>query len=166
MNQINSSVLALRPYRRGLAFIAFENPLSPIDWGMKEIRGGKWNARCVAAVRSLIERHHPGVLTIPTPTPAERGSRTERLLALIANHAVGESLEIHRYSQSDVRRCFARVGAVTRYEIAQAIASQVHALSHRLPPVRNAWQRVDTRMYLFEAAALAMTYYGSSEASG
>lgn len=166
MNQTNppAIVLALRPFKRGVAFALFEDPLSPVDWGIKEIRGGKWNARCLAAVRALIERHRPEVLAIPlrAAAPAERSSRTERLLALIVNHAIGESMEIRRYSRDDIRACFAGVGAVTGYEIAQAIASQVHAFTHRLPPVRKTWANIDTRMYLFDAAALAMTYYASS----
>ena len=55
-----------------------------------------------------------------------------------------------------------RLGAVTRYEIAQAVASQVHAFAHRLPPVRRLWDHEDSRMYLFDAASLAMTCYASS----
>jgi hypothetical protein len=32
--------------------------------------------------------------------------------------------------------------------------------------VRKTWANMDTRMYLFDAAALAMTYYASSSEEG
>lgn len=158
-------VLALRPFGRGFAFVLLESTLSPVDWGIKEIRGGKWNARCLAAVRNLIEMQRPEVIVIPakSTTSHERSSRIDRLLALIVNHASGQSITVCRYGEADIRACFAGIGANTRYEIAQAIASQVPAFAHRLPPVRKSWDPIDTRMYLFDAAALAMTYYASAD---
>jgi hypothetical protein len=158
-------VLALRPFGRGFAFVLFESPLSPVDWGIKEIRGSKGNARCLAAVRGLIEKHPPEVIVIPAKSLVARqgSSRIERLLDLIVNHATGHSIEIRRYTEAGVRACFAGIGANTRYEIAQGIASQIPAFAHRLPPVRQTWDPIDSRMYLFDAAALAMTYYASTD---
>ena len=156
-------VLAIRPFTCGFAFVLFEAPLSPIDWGTKEIRGAKWNARCLAAARSLIERTKPAVVVLPdhSATPAREPERIKRLHRLLANYTDGESIELCRYTRAHIRECFAGVGAVTRYEIAQAIAAQVHAFGHRLPRVRRIWDPEDPRMYLFDAAALVMTHYSS-----
>jgi len=32
-------VLSIYPNTRGFAFVLFEGPLSPFDWGVKEVRG-------------------------------------------------------------------------------------------------------------------------------
>jgi hypothetical protein len=169
MIQTHSSelVLAIRPFTRGVAFVFAEGPLSPIDWGVTEIKGGKWNARCAAAARALIDHLKPDVVALPIETSSTGGlsGRAKRLLKLIGNHALGQSIDVVRYSRANVQACFENTGALTRYEIAQAIASQIPAFAHRLPPVRRTWDREAPRLYLFDAAALAMTYYASPPAN-
>ena len=157
-------VLAIRPFTTGLAFVLFESALSPVDWGMRRIQGAKWNARAFAAARRLIELSKPDVVVLPEYTRTMgRSDRMRRLLDLISSHAMAESIEVGRYSRERIRECFKSAGAVTRYEIAQVIASAVHAFSHQLPPVRRIWDPENWRMYLFDAAALAMTHFGLSE---
>ena len=82
-----------------------------------------------------------------------------RLQSLVANHAKGQALEVCTFTRNEIRECFKATGAATRYEIAQVIASQIHAFSHRLPPPRKPWKSEDSRMGLFNAAALVLTFY-------
>jgi hypothetical protein len=154
-------VLALHPFTRGLAFVLFEAPLSPFDWGVKDVRGKQKNARMLELARKLIERHQPDVLVLEecSGPHSRRAQEVRRLLKLIANHAVGQSLEVHTYARTSIRECFKAVGATTRYEIAQAIASQIDAFGHQLPPLRKVWMSEDVRMGLFDAASLVMTFY-------
>jgi hypothetical protein len=162
-NTSSEYVLAIRPFTRGIAYAVFEAPLSLVDWGIKEIRGAKWNARCFALARDLIERTRPDSLVLPSQAAsAGQPGRGDRLLALIDTHALANSIEVRRYAQLDIRTCFEGVGARNRYEIAQAIASQIQALTPKLPSIRKAWDPENPRMYLFDAAALAMTYYASA----
>jgi hypothetical protein len=158
-------VLALHPFTRGLAFALFEAPLSPVDWGVKDVRGKAKNARSLEIAKALIQQHKPEVLVLEECSGPHnrRGLRVHRLLNLIANYAAGEAIEVHTYTRANVRECFKAVGAVTRYEIAQAIASQIAAFGHRLPPVRKPWMSDDVRMGLFDAASLVMTYYSRME---
>ena len=154
-------VLAIRPFTKGLAYVFAEGPLSPIDWGAKEITGAKWHARCFAAARALMDHLKPDVLVLAKEEEPARGAsgRAQRLLNLMANHAHGQSIEVCRYSRADVRACFADAGALTRHEIAEAIASQIPAFAHRLPPPRRNWDNESPRLYLFDAAALVMAHY-------
>ena len=154
-------VLAIYPFTRGLAFALFESPLSPVDWGVKDIRSVRKNALALEAAEQLIERLQPDVLVLEdfSGKSSDKGERVRRLQQLIANFAAGEAIEVHRYSRKHIRECFKPVGAVTRYEIAQAIASRIHAFGHRLPPVRKIWKSEAARMGLFDAAALALTFY-------
>jgi hypothetical protein len=159
--QRKESVLAVNLFTRGFAFTLFEGPLAPVDWGVKDIRGGEKNAKSLEAAKSLIERLQPDVLVLEDFS-GPRGRRTERirrLQRLIASHADGQAIEVRSYSRKNIRECFKAIGALTRYEIAQAIASQVHAFGHQLPPVRKIWMSEDARMSLFDAASLVMTFY-------
>jgi hypothetical protein len=154
-------VLALHPFTRGLAFALFEAPLSPIDWSIKDVRGKQKNARMLEAAKKLIEQHQPDVLVLEecVGPHTRRGGDVRRLLKLIANHGVGQSIEVHTYARASIRECFRAVGATTRYEIAQAIASQIAAFGHQLPPLRKLWMSEDVRMGLFDAVSLVMTFY-------
>jgi len=154
-------VLAVHPFTRGIAFTLFEGPLSPVDWGVKDIRGKQKNALALEATKQLIERLQPDVLVLQdlSGPNVRRAERIRRLQRLIASHAEAQAIEVHRYRRKEIQECFKPAGAVTRYEIAQAIASQVHAFGHRLPPVRKIWNSEDARMSLFDAASLVMTFY-------
>jgi len=61
-------------------------------------------------------------------------------------------------TREDIRAYFADTGAITRPEIARVIAGRIHALS-KLPPERKLWKSQHRRMYLYDAAALALTYF-------
>jgi hypothetical protein len=58
-----------------------------------------------------------------------------------------------------IRTVFASVGASTRYEIAQVISQHIDVFSHRMPRKRKPWESEDARQSIFDAAALAMTYF-------
>lgn len=151
-------VLAIYPFARGIAFVCFEGPLSPVDWGVRELSGPDKNARALKIVQELIERLQPDVLVLED-AGARRAERIRRLSLMLRHHAVGQAIDSYLYDRDRVRQCFAGLGARTRYEIAQAIAGQVRALDHRLPPVRPIWKSEASRMSLFDAAALAITHY-------
>ena len=154
-------VLAVVPNTRGVAFVYFEGPLSPIDWGMKEVRGPDKNGKGLAAIRGLVEQLQPDVLVLEDYGAARvrQTKRTARLQNLIASYAAAQAIEVARYARADIRATFAPSGAATRYQIAELIAGQVHAFSFRLPPVRKLWMSEDRRMALFDAAALAFTHF-------
>lgn len=154
-------VLAVVPNTRGIAFAYFEGPLSPVDWGMKEVRGCDKNGRGLAAVRGLVEHLQPDVLVLEDFETSRicRTARIRRLQRMIASYAAAQVIEVARYTRADIRATFAPAGATTRYEIAELIAGQVDAFSFRLPPVRKLWMSEDRRMALFDAAALAFTHF-------
>ncbi len=154
-------VLAVVPNTRGIAFAYFEGALSPVDWGMKDLRGSDKNGRSLAAVRDLIEQLQPDVLILEEYSAARirRAARAARLQRMIESHAAVQAIEVTRYTRANIRATFSPFGATTRYEIAELIAGQVLALSFRLPPVRKLWMSEDHRMALFDAAALVFTHF-------
>jgi len=154
-------VLSIYPTKHGLAYTLFEAPLTPIDWGLKRIEGKNKNARSLAVVEKLCEALKPDTIVIEdsVTAPSRRQERIRRLLDLIAAYAETENLTLVRYSRRKVRTTFRHAGAITRYEIAQAIASYIPALANRMPPIPKLWQGEDHRLALFDAAALALTHF-------
>ena len=154
-------VLAVRPFTRGLAFALFESPLSPVDWGIKEVRGSDRHDRMAARVRALIAAQRPDVLVLEDRVT--RGVRTPparlKLYRQLAHRAACDGIAVRRYTRRHIRGCFAGVGAVTRYQIAHAIAGQVHAFEDLLPRTPKIWEGENPRIHLFDAASLVMTYY-------
>jgi hypothetical protein len=63
------------------------------------------------------------------------------------------------YSRETIRECFERSGARTRHDIALSIAEQIEVFRRRLPRERKRWDSEDVRQSLFDAAALALTYF-------
>ena len=154
-------VLAFYPSTHGYAFVLFEGPLTPFDWGVRNIRGTGKSASTLADLKKLILRYRPEVVVIEN-TGRVRSRRVERIKRLhrrIAHIALAEGITLFRYSRSDVRACFASVGAVRKQEIAEAIAIQIPAFAHRVPKKRKLWTSEDPRQSMFDAAALGLTYY-------
>jgi hypothetical protein len=64
-------------------------------------------------------------------------------------------------------RAFAGVGVINKRQLAEAVAKHIPAFQRYLPRVRKPWMSEDSRMHLFDAAALALTFFQSpSAASG
>jgi len=155
------SVLAIYPFHRGVAYTLFETPLSPLDWGVKRVRGDTKNALLFEAAQRLIDLHQPEVLVLEDSSDSigRRSQRSHRLQMLIVGCAQARAIEVRALRKKDIRACFKQLGAVNRYEIAQVIGARVHAFERHVPPVRRLWMREDERIGLFGAASLAMTFY-------
>lgn len=160
-HQFDSFVLAIYPSARGFAFVVFEGPESPFDWGTKEFRGQKRNARTLEAIAALIARYRPDALVIEEfcEQGSRRSLRIRRLYRSLIDLAQTECIDIVRCTKAQVRHCFGSVDTPTKYEIATAIARQIPAFGHRLPRLRKIWMSEDARQNLFDAAALALTHY-------
>lgn len=154
-------VLSIYPFSRGFAFVLFEGPESPFDWGVKEIREKHKNTKTLDEIKKIIGRYCPEVLVIEDTIgkDSRRTSRIRKLYRMLVHLAEVEFLEVHRYSKTEVKARFASVGARTKYEIAKAIATQIPAFAHRVPPLRKIWMSEDPRQSLFDAAALGLTYF-------
>lgn len=168
MNHVHSSghVLAVHLSTRGVTYILFEGPLSPVDWEIKGVRGPRKNARCLVLVGNVIERYRPDTVVIENcrGRGSRRSRRIRRLYRAVETVAGAQAIDVYRYTRPQVRACFKGVGATTKQEIAIVIAKAIPAFEHRLPPVRKPWMSEDTRMGLFDAASLAMTFYSQFEA--
>jgi len=157
-------VLALQPSARGLACVLFEGPQSPVYLRMKDMRGRQKLALTFEEVSELITNFEPEIVVLENVLAMKdrQLTRRKRLQRMITAYAEGRGLDVYAYTRADIRACFADTGAVTRYEIAQVIAGRIHAFDE-LPPKRKRWTSDHRRMFLFDAAALAQTYFARDE---
>jgi Holliday junction resolvasome RuvABC endonuclease subunit len=116
------------------------------------------------AIAVLIDRYRPEALVIEdfTIKGARRSSRIRKLYRALIHLAETEQVDVHRVSRTQVKLCFASVGATTKHEIAVAIARQILDFAHRLPRTRKIWMSEDPRQNLFDAAAIGLTYFANS----
>jgi len=157
-------VLSLYLTTRGFAFTLFEGPLSPVDWGIIERRGLLKNFRCLKAIRPLIERFRPDALVLQD-TSANGTRRTRRIHNLnqeVQQFAGTAGLPVAVFTRAQVRTYFESFGGSTKHGIAEAIAKHVPVFERYLPPARKPWMSEDSRMGLFDAAALSLTFFHSN----
>ena len=154
-------VLSIYPTTRGYAYVLFEGPESPYDWGVRDIRKRPKNDGTLESIRALVDRYHPDQIVIEDY--AEKGSRRSvrirTLYRMLLHFAETEHIEVSRIAKKDIRAVFEVAGARTKYEIAQVIARQIPAFTHRLPRLRKLWMNEDPRQGLFDAATLGVIFY-------
>jgi hypothetical protein len=160
-NQRYPSVLAVYPNTRGFAFVLFESSLSPIDWGVKETRGPRKNARCLEKITVIVGRYLPNVLVIQNTSlqGTPRAGRIRKLNEAVAKLAEKLQIPFRAYSRADVLEAFGPFGVRNKHEIAEVIAKHIPAFQRYVPPPRKPWMSEDARMGLFDAAALALTFF-------
>ena len=159
--QPQNLVLSIYPFSRGFAFVFFEGPESPFDWGVKEVKEKHKNTKTLDEIKKLIDQYRPEVIVIEDTSDKEsrRNSRIRKLYRMLVHLAAVEYVDLCRYTKAQIKECFASVGASTKYEIAKAIVTQIPAFGHRIPPIRKPWMSEDPRQSLFDAAALGLTYF-------
>src|SRR5437870_2991218 len=97
-------VIAVYLNTRGFAFVLFESSLSPVDWGVKEVRGPRKHAQCLAKVAAILDQSQPDVLVLQDTSPkgTPRAQRITKLNAAIAQLAESRRMLVHAYSRADV----------------------------------------------------------------
>jgi hypothetical protein len=155
-------VLSLYPNSRGFGYVLFEGPLSPFDWGVKELRGPAKHRRILKFLEQLLDRYRPVVLVLEDWTD-ETFQRIDRIVDLyVAILALAKRKAIHvvRIPMTKVRKHFAHRNALTKYDIALHIAKIIPAFSFQIPPKPTSWRSEHARQGLYDAAAVGLSFYG------
>ena len=153
-------VIALDPTSHGFGFVVFEGETRLVDWGHAHARPCT-NEKCLEMVAKLFTYYLPGVVVMENwdSKASRRGARVRKLFTQIVGFTETSNARVARYSQKDIQKAFSTDGSPTKYEIAQMIALEFPELSYRLPPPRKIWMSEDERMSIFDAAALALTFF-------
>ena len=157
-------VLAIHPTSRGFGWVLFENALKPVDWGLASIKT-KRSARSIARFEKLLDRYAPKVVVFEEfdEHPARRANRIQGLCRQMIALASDRGLYTPIYSRETIRETFESSGARTRRDIALSVAEQIEVFRKRLPRERKyQGESEDVRQSLFDAVALALTYFAVS----
>ena len=154
-------VMSVFPNARGIAHVVFEGPNLPVDWGICDPRGDRRKHQAIRLIAARVERYSPDILILRDRTGVRsRGNwRYATLVDALERLAHRKGISITRYSRDQVRQSFGSLESPTRYAIVQAIAKQVPIFETYVPPIRKIWKPEDRRMGMFDAAALALTFY-------
>jgi Holliday junction resolvasome RuvABC endonuclease subunit len=168
MNGVRRYVLVLAIYcnTRGFAFVLFESHLSPFDWGLCETRGPRKHRRCLARVIRILDRYQPDFLVIrDTSAEGTRSPRIANLNAAICEMAASRRIPIYAYTRDHVRDAFGHAGLLDKQSLTELIAKHIPAFERYVPPPRKPWMSEDSRMGLFDAAALGLVFFQRANGS-
>lgn len=148
-------VLAVYPNARGFAFVLFEGPGSVVDWGITEATANDRDARCLQRVARLLKKYRPDVLVLRQMWHGRHADLARGLAALAAEAGIPAVV----VSRRQIRLAFPTLGRATRPAIVEETIRCVPMLASLAPGRRKIWNSEDRRMGLFDAAALAMTFF-------
>ncbi len=152
--------MSVFPNWHGFAYVIFEGE-ALLDWGMSDVRRPGKNRTCLERISRLLDRYEPEVLllrdTSDLITPRDR--RLVALIEAIQELAAAKPLKTLLVSRKQIQDAFGELETPTRAAIIRAIADRIPAFEWFLPPSRKIWESEDRRMGLFDAAALAMTFF-------
>jgi hypothetical protein len=161
-------VTAIYLNARGVTFVAF-GPFARLDWSIVEAGGGERKQKILTRINLLFAQSTPDVVVLQDMSHKGGTHRPHRIRHL--NEAIAEAAEQYGFpivfiSRAEVRQHFAYLGRVTKDTIAAAIAKHIPAFDRFLPPPRKPWKSEDARMGLFDAAALALTFFHANVPRG
>lgn len=154
-------VLALDLRPRSVGFVVFEGPDQLLDSGVKAFRDVA--GRNVAASKkcaSLLAEFQPSIVLLKSSIwkSLRRKPHREGVLDTIQREAGGRAA-VRLISPQRIRQMFpGQLG--NKDDLAAQVAARFPDLAWKLAPRRKVWQREHYRMSIFDAAALALAYYG------
>jgi Holliday junction resolvasome RuvABC endonuclease subunit len=151
-------VLGIAPSAYGCGFAVMEGKNTLVDWGVKSVKGGDKNARCLSNIGNLIALYRPKVIAIEDTRSkgARRSARIRALIDEIVILAKDEKIKVKRFSRKQVNLDFLSNEQGTKYALADYLAVRFpNELALHLPPKPRLWTSDDCRMDIFDAVALA-----------
>lgn len=154
-------VLSVYPNSRGLAFVVFEGPFAPVDWGTAAARGKFKNRACLRRVSTLFGEYRPACVVLQNTLAGGtlRARRIRELNEAIVVLAETQGIAVTAYTRAEVQQHFSYLDNPTKHQIAIAIVKHIPVFERLLPPIRKPWMSEDNRMGVFDAAALAFAYF-------
>lgn len=158
--QQNEIVLALYPNSEGIAYAFFYEPGGLIDADIIRIKPFN-NDRLLKTVEKTINYYSATVVVLENPSSSisRKGTRACELIAKIEELAKRKTIPVFRYSREQIRFVFEQFKAITKYEIAEALAELNPQIKNKLPGQRKPWMDEDSQIGLFDALSLAYTHY-------
>ena len=131
-----------------------------IEFGCRVADGDK-NAQSLAKMKKLLNFYRPDVLVLQDVEAkgSRRYPRIKTLNRQIKRVAEKHEVKVKLISGKQLRSLLLGNPRGTKHEMAEMLATQFpDELASRLPPKRKLWKSEDSRMDIFDAAALALVF--------
>jgi hypothetical protein len=158
-------VLDLRHRRFGYA--VFEGHRSLLDWGVR-VYPAVGEAETILAMKrldGLIGLFNPSAIVVKKERwkYPDAQSGMQSVVKAVSILASARSIPVHLVPQSDLLAAFAPLGGKTREEMAEVLTRIYPDLLWYMPPKRKIWQAEHSRMTVFDAVALGLTYWQAQD---
>lgn len=161
--QSKKTVLALDPTSRGFGFVILQGPETLIEWGTR-ISDSEKDVAPLKRAAQLIDSCSPDVIVVEDcgDEDCRRSPRVRLLIEDILRLAVERDIKVCSFPRRRILAVLSQSGTGEKHQIATNIANQFPELLPRLPRVRKPWMSEDYRMAIFDAMALALTFFSES----
>jgi Holliday junction resolvasome RuvABC endonuclease subunit len=153
-------ILSIAPSSCGFGFVVLEGDEIFVDWGVKKVTGNK-NAQSLKKAEDLIIQYQPAVLVLENTSAngSRRSLRIRTLTHQIIEMTTTRNVKVKLFSRDQVMKAFITEKKGTKQEVAEIIAQRFPVeLGSSLPAKRKLWKSEDSRMTIFDAVALALTF--------
>jgi hypothetical protein len=160
--QSRTRILAVAPTTRGLGYVVMEGPDEILANGCKRAKGEGKNIQALAQVEKLMRYWKPSILALQDVNAkgSKRVPRIKELHADLEKFAESQKVRVKKFSGSKLRKVLINNSKGTKHEMATEIARRFpEELGDILPAKRRAWDDEDERMGIFDAAALAVSFW-------
>ena len=146
----------VRPHRLG--YVVFEDSIQLIDWNVSRSDNPMRLANHVERLLSTFEPSAVVLRRVEAGGWRDRPS-LRRLMGRIRERIRTADIPVVYISGAAIRQVFGKCGEPTKDRVAGFIAAKFPELAPQLPPRRMPWEPEHWRMPLFDASALALTYF-------
>lgn len=166
MNTVNAGatckVLAVDVRPQWFGYAAFESPNRLLDFGVK-----RFALRSTGEIgfATLLRALHPEVIVLRKISLGTWRDRplTRGVVRSMLRLSRQFSIQVALVGEARMRDCFITHKLRTKQERASLLARKFPALAWKLPPPRRIWQKEHWNMPIFDAVALAISYFGKDE---
>lgn len=163
-----STILAIQPESRQIGYAVFENR-NLIDWGSKDLTRKPIRERneavAIPLFERLVHRFEPDALVVPKATMAF-GSVRNQVLRAVHRAVDAYAFGVVSYGWADIVCAFKsrlQDARLNKDNIRAAIVRQFPELRSVLPKPRGRYDPEDFRVPMFDAVALAITFFAQQE---
>jgi Holliday junction resolvasome RuvABC endonuclease subunit len=157
-------VVALYPGRHGISYAVFQGAAYAVKTGVIRKTNRTHLDYLKLIEEEIVDVYFPDALVVKRiEEDNPQLHRSQILVEDIVQSAARIGIPCKRYSREDIRKAFAGKGAITKDEIAQAIAIELPEFKSCLPRPRKNFMHEHYRMQIFDAVALALTYFYEKE---
>jgi hypothetical protein len=157
----NLRVLAIAFNTRGFGFAVLDDAVGLIDWGIKKFKPREQEI-ALNKIKQLIATYAPDTIVLEDlkAAPFRHAYRIHRLSPAVERLAKSFGIGARKLSLAQVKNTFSYEPLGTKHQIARKLAEHFSdELGHLLPPKRVLWKAEHYRMGIFDAAALAVTFF-------